>query len=424
MSHLPSQARLLPWLLLPACLPEKSAPLPCGEGTHEEDGACVADEPTDDSGDPTGEGEGETGGEGEGETGGEGEGEGESETGGEGEGEGEGETGGEGEGEGEGEAAFDVCATGAPFTTIQDAVDAASDGAVIRVCAGVYSEVYIGRADLTIQGEDAEETIIYSTSGPALEIDDVEVDISGFTIGGVGTTSSPGAIALNDTEGTLHDLMLTDNSTPIVAQQTGGDMVWDNVVFRDNVYPKDAYTSSVQLYVLEGDAEVSHCTFQGNTSNVTLMASDANIEVHNNLLVSNDAYYVGVFSTSAGGDFRFFNNVVVGNALPSSGSYVLLTGLADIRNNVIASNSGGSALTYRAAATDYNVVWDNDAGSSLSGTGNVASDPRLVDADAGDFHLTDIYSPAIDAGDPETRYDDVDGTRNDIGAYGGPDGEW
>ena len=154
------------------------------------------------------------------------------------------------------------------------------------------------------------------------------------------------------------------------------------------------------------------------------MTADANIEAYNNLLVSNDAYYVGVFSTSDSGDFRFFNNVVVGNTLPSSGSYVILNGLADIRNNIIASNSGGSALTYRAAATDYNVVWDNDAGSSLTGTGNVASNPRFVDADAGDYRLTDVYSPAIDAGDPETRYEDVDGTRNDMGAYGGPAGVW
>ncbi|MBZ0198788.1 MAG: T9SS type A sorting domain-containing protein, partial [Ignavibacteriaceae bacterium] len=37
-----------------------------------------------------------------------------------------------------------------------------------------------------------------------------------------------------------------------------------------------------------------------------------------------------------------------------------------------------------------------------------------------DFHLQ-MYSPAIDAGDPAIL--DVDGTRSDIGAYGGPGGE-
>jgi hypothetical protein len=30
----------------------------------------------------------------------------------------------------------------------------------------------------------------------------------------------------------------------------------------------------------------------------------------------------------------------------------------------------------------------------------------------------------IDAGDPDSLYDDLDGSINDMGAYGGPDGDW
>jgi hypothetical protein len=44
---------------------------------------------------------------------------------------------------------------------------------------------------------------------------------------------------------------------------------------------------------------------------------------------------------------------------------------------------------------------------------------RLTEA-AYDYHLQ-MFSPAIDAGDPNIL--DVDGTRSDIGAYGGPGGE-
>ena len=36
-----------------------------------------------------------------------------------------------------------------------------------------------------------------------------------------------------------------------------------------------------------------------------------------------------------------------------------------------------------------------------------------------DFRLSPV-SPCIDAGDPAAGYNDRDGTRNDIGAYGGP----
>ena len=52
----------------------------------------------------------------------------------------------------------------------------------------------------------------------------------------------------------------------------------------------------------------------------------------------------------------------------------------------------------------------------------VVSDPQFTDDASGDFSLRAGYSPAIDAGDPDARYDDQDGTRNDIGALGGPGG--
>ena len=55
----------------------------------------------------------------------------------------------------------------------------------------------------------------------------------------------------------------------------------------------------------------------------------------------------------------------------------------------------------------------SDAGS-MSGTGNIYRDPRLVDPGNGDFSLQ-ADSPAIDSGDP-TSPNDPDGTRSDMGA--------
>ena len=58
--------------------------------------------------------------------------------------------------------------------------------------------------------------------------------------------------------------------------------------------------------------------------------------------------------------------------------------------------------------------------------GNVAVDPAFVSfspstpAQGWDFHLLDT-SPLVDAGDPALS--DPDGSRSDVGAYGGPDAE-
>jgi hypothetical protein len=51
----------------------------------------------------------------------------------------------------------------------------------------------------------------------------------------------------------------------------------------------------------------------------------------------------------------------------------------------------------------------------------VDEDCAFVDPLAGDFRLTDD-SPCRDAGDPDAT--DPDGSRADIGAFGGPDGDW
>ena len=40
-----------------------------------------------------------------------------------------------------------------------------------------------------------------------------------------------------------------------------------------------------------------------------------------------------------------------------------------------------------------------------------------------DFHLSN-ESPCIDEGNPEPEYNDINGSRNDQGAYGGPYGNW
>jgi parallel beta-helix repeat protein len=100
-----------------------------------------------------------------------------------------------------------------------------------------------------------------------------------------------------------------------------------------------------------------------------------------------------------------------------------------IVNNIIANNSQ-MGIFYYAYAEDgeilYNDVWgnpyrnyhDNHTGSTFlpyPGTGEISADPLFADRD---YHL-EASSPCIDAGHPGLQYNDPDGTRNDMGAYGG-----
>ncbi|MCK5241859.1 hypothetical protein KAR34_05345, partial [bacterium] len=51
--------------------------------------------------------------------------------------------------------------------------------------------------------------------------------------------------------------------------------------------------------------------------------------------------------------------------------------------------------------------------------GNISSDPLFINETARNYHLNS-GSPANDAGNPDSAYNDPDDTRNDMGAFGGP----
>jgi parallel beta-helix repeat protein len=110
-----------------------------------------------------------------------------------------------------------------------------------------------------------------------------------------------------------------------------------------------------------------------------------------------------------------------------------------IMNNIITNSYlyGISCQYSSVPMISYNDVWNNDlmAVDSLRidyfdcepGMGDISLDPRFVSAEMSDFHLSSgpQVSPCIDAGNPDPAYNDaIDGTRNDMGAYGGPLGNW
>lgn len=101
-----------------------------------------------------------------------------------------------------------------------------------------------------------------------------------------------------------------------------------------------------------------------------------------------------------------------------------------IMNNIIVSNNTG-IFYYRYMGDGrilYNDVWansyrnyhDNHTASTFTpqpGTGEISANPLFVDTI--DYYLDD-GSPCRDTGHPGPAYFDPDGTRNDMGAYGGP----
>lgn len=101
-----------------------------------------------------------------------------------------------------------------------------------------------------------------------------------------------------------------------------------------------------------------------------------------------------------------------------------------VKNNIIFNTKVGIDVYNAPALTpDYNLYWDleqNYRGQVIGGENEITTDPMVMKdtlpaADMKlDMHLQ-AFSPAIDAGDPSIL--DKDGTRSDIGMFGGPGGD-
>ena len=433
-----SARRIFVSLLFCGCLPQKTGST-CGPGTHDEDGVCVADAPAgDDTGEPTGEGGGSDGGGSEG--GGDGGSEGGTDTGAEGGGgdsgsDGSGTDGGgsdggsEGGGDGGSDSGasgdYEVCASGgAPYTDLQDAIDDASDGDTIRVCSGTYSWVEIDRLELTLEGEDADTTFIDGDIHAGIAATDSTLVLSGFSIKGARNSDiSAQGLYLKDSSATVTDVIFEGSAdSGYTTLMDASDVTFSDVTFRNN------QASGLVLSLNSGSVMLRHSQLYDNTGasdSVLMLYVDRGVtaEVSNNLFYAQDGT-----STSGGGihlystsDAWVYNNVFY--QLPGYCGVLIAGEGVNFQNNIVMKGSGYTLCLNTAdiGTVEYNLVegYSSPYGFKLDAT-NLDVAPAFTDPDAGDFTLDAGFSEAIDAGNPLSGYNDPDGTRNDLGAYGGP----
>ncbi len=122
--------------------------------------------------------------------------------------------------------------------------------------------------------------------------------------------------------------------------------------------------------------------------------------------------------------------VVHGNISPAGSGLWTSFGDLTVANSILLHNSGGPSVTAGATAAAPSVPIPpkyryNDTlpatfagmSSAVGSSGNIAADPVFANASTGDFHLGS-GSSCVNAGDPAIF--DANGTRADMGRYGGP----
>jgi large repetitive protein len=324
----------------------------------------------------------------------------------------------------------DVCDDGgSPYPSLQDAIDASSSSATITVCGGTwYENIDVTSKSIAIVGTGADSTIIDGGGDSALTMDTATVELSDITLTGTGTSTSVGAaVTCADSTLTATDIVIRDSDVDgsgYIMRLYPCDVTIDGMLFEDNY-------ASILVYSYSGSYEMSHAEFVGNTGRMFSMNTDGII--YNNLFWGNTGYSTSegaYFGNSLGTSYWIFNNTFADNTGSGTEFIEVYGSGSEFYNNIVADNTGYNFGIYGSSSPviDYNDSYGHTtnlvcSGCSL-GSNNIEQNPRFTDASSGDYSLDASFSPCIDAGNPVSGYNDLDGTRNDMGAFGGPYGAW
>lgn len=290
-----------------------------------------------------------------------------------------------------------------PGDSIQAAIAAAQDGDVVEVAAGTYGEDldFAGKA-IIVRGQGPATVVRGTGGGPVVRFTSGEGAgsvLDGVTVTG-GVADQGGGILVVDASPTVQRTIVTDNAarrqgSGIYLERSAARLVNNLFVRNHAVDPLAGDPHTVQL--LDAPVTLVNNTIAYGDSNGLLLRGGAGAVVRNNVFAANGARVAG-----------------------------------DVRGRGICDFSGGATI-------QYNLFFRNRRAALLSGTGddyrrvreaeraigdprlasNVDGSPRFARPRRGDFALR-MGSRARDAGDPSPAFADTDGSRNDIGATGGP----
>jgi hypothetical protein len=270
------------------------------------------------------------------------------------------------------EAAADIIRVPGQYPTIQAGIDAARSGDIVLVDAGTYPEEINLKAGVVVRGAGMDRSIIDGGNNPGDVVRAVgnaigpDTKLEGFTIRGAANGGG----------------------------MPGGGGVFCNSGARPEIVRCRLTANDAGIALWNGSAAlVRNCVIDHNTYDG--VSTGAGATVVNNTIHANR---IGFYDYSGYGP-TFMNNIVTGHSLFG-----------------VSGPSGGAP-----PSLTYNCVWGNDSNynQAAPGIGSISYDPLYADTASADYHLQP-GSPCIDSGNPAPQYNDPDGSRCDIGAYGGP----
>lgn len=199
------------------------------------------------------------------------------------------------------------------------------------------------------------------------------------------------------------------------------------------IYSGDLWAGSFRLMAGGGASVIRNNTIAANTADwdggvvIEDLQGAEPLVLENNVISRNQGTYGGGSGIRIiNSNVLLINNTIYGNRGSNQPGYGINASggePVEIRNNIVVENDEYGICAPPDAVLEYNNVYGHTVADYCPGTvpgiGSISVDPRFVAPESGDFHLQ-LDSPARNAGDPAPEYNDTDGTRNDLGAFGGP----
>jgi hypothetical protein len=254
------------------------------------------------------------------------------------------------------------------FTSIQKTIQVASDRDTILVSPGTYYETlnYLGIQVMVLSEFGPQVTTLipadqFGPLGTWISGETRDAVLDGFTITGYNVNSPGDTVAMFE---------MNKLSSPLIK----------NCIIRDN------HGVTIARIMDDGPAFI-RCQFYNNSGGPVMAIYGGTVSLLNCTI---DRCEFGVYAYNAD---------------------------VEVRNSII-SNCTGYAARGKISQFDYNNVWNNVVGldsGARSGLHDISADPRYIDGLGGDYRLL-AGSLCINSGDPNSFFNDPDGTRADMGA--------
>lgn len=364
------------------------------------------------------------------------------------------------------------CEGSADFSSIQSAIDAAQSGDIIGVMACTYKERLDFRGKtLHIYGIDGAEATILDGEfgGTLLNVEAGEgpgTRVAGFTLTGGYDEANGSVVELYGSNLELEDVVITGNGKGMeiieslsgwldltrvtitgndvqsegkaIVSDSGGSFTADGLVLDCDNATAALYghvslnidrstitcATGYGIWNYHGELWLQRSTVTGGLAGVYSYDTESTPEEPDYPSERNYVYNSVIGGGLIGLQVLYMDVQVVNSVLWGTDSAMSMTACntASYATNSVFLNAacgitGDQPLTHR-----YNAFFGNVAdGCGLSITPGVSADP-LFTSFPDDLSLQ-AGSPLIDAGDPAARYQDIDGSRNDMGRFGGTWGD-